>query len=148
MDIGNAKLRCLWINKYDSYEYIHCLTSPLYIGDKVFSGVLGGCCLVNLTIFDDVHKAIILPEKAVAQGESFKGREGCQLLGERYVGFYKWAYLHWKNLLNYPIEIFMDKASELIEFRNQGDESREDMCRWQKEWEETALSEEVYMALM
>ena len=122
------------------------------VGDKVFSGVLGGCCLVNLTIFDDVHKAILLPADAVAQGESFKGREGFQIYyrsgSERYATFYESSCLYWKAQLDYPIEMFMDEASVFIRFSNREDESRADMCRWKKEWEETALSEEVYMAMM
>ena len=140
----------------------HPLPISSSVGDKLFSGVLGGCCLVNLTIFDDVHKAILLPEDAVVQGESFKGREGW--IGHKTFYEIPFGLLRWKTQLNSPFEKFMGFALQMMygnyaftrteltfekwtkEWKKEaeGDGPLAEKCQWLKEWEEAALSEGIY----
>ena len=65
------------------------------LGDKVLSGVLGGCCLINLFMFSKLHRHILFPRRKAPSRKSFEKeiRRGQNYLGKDGPWFYQNHYI-------------------------------------------------------
>ena len=93
--------------------------------------MLGGCALVNLTLFERLHAELQYPNKMVEP-------EGSRQWPRR---FYDNRYLYWMEQLHLPLEQF---KQEFTMFARYGRGNQKEKLEWLKEWEEDARREGLY----
>ena len=96
--------------------------------------MLGGCALVNLTLFERLHAELQYPNEMVEP----KGSPQWPRL------FYGNPYLYWINQLNLPLEQFKKQFTVFTEYGHGNAEERREKLEWLKEWEEDARREGLY----
>ena len=114
-------------------------------GDKLLSGVLGGCSFVNLVIFEEIAK---LPEEAVPSKNSFYKLAHGQLLkpncDPQAQGQFFYQRLRWFDILNSSKQEFKSQYLSSVEYgwHRHGHKIKD--LQWLKEWEEAADKEGIY----
>ena len=101
--------------------------------DKLLAGVLGGCTLVNLPLFEELHAKLQYPDKKVDQRGSKHARSSCGW-------FYESQILYWMKHLNSSLQEFKVEVLQLGAFRD-GVQQR---LEWLKKWEKDARREGLY----
>lgn len=100
--------------------------------DKLLAGVLGGCTLVNLPLFEELHTKLQYPDKMVdPRGSLARTSNGW---------FYESRILNWMRHLNSPLEDFRLEVLQFAPYRAR----RQQRLEWLKKWEKDARREGLY----
>ena len=91
--------------------------------------MLGGCSLVNLTLFEGLHTKLQFPSVMVEP-------KGTRRWPSH---FYEIRYLYWLDQLNLPLEEFKEEFILFAKYANE-----KEKLEWLKEWEEDARREGLY----
>ena len=96
--------------------------------------MLGGCALVNLTLFEGLHTELQYPNEMVERSDWYprQWRPRC---------FYDGRYLFWMEQLDLPLEQF---KKQFTMFAKYGRGNLQEKLEWLKEWEEDARTEGLY----
>ena len=93
--------------------------------------MLGGCALVNLTLFEGLHTELQYPNEMVEPKGSWQWPRR----------FYDSRMLYWIQYLNLPLDLF---KQEFTMFATFGRGNLQEKLEWLKEWEEDARREGLY----
>ena len=97
------------------------------------AGVLGGCTLVNLPLFEELHAELQYPDKKVEQRGSIRARS---------IGgwFYESPIVYWMKHLNSSLQEFKLEVLQFGPYRDRVQQRLE----WLKKWEKDARREGLY----